>query len=207
MNQHHYDATLKKAVRAELMSRVQKAAPTRTEKRTRLLFGAGALAGTGLLAGTAVLVTASAPTPPDRSLDASRIITTLSEPQKDSDKVPMSFLDADGTVVEHDVLNPIGVDPASTRWVGETSTLTYYAAPAEGDKICVIDVVTKTKTVNSAGCTLLKSFESFGLKTVTPNGKESAWLVVPAGVEKSLESVADEPGWEQQGPNFLIRDM
>jgi len=201
-----YDETFKKALRTELISRVQKAVPGRAEKRTRLLFGAGALMGAGALTGTAFLVTASAPTPPDRFLDASRILTTLSEPQQANDKVPMAFQDTDGTIVQRDVLKPIGVDAANTRRVGQTRTLTYYAAPAEGDKICVIDVVTAKQTVNSAGCTLLKSFESYGLKTVTPDGKESAWLVVPAGVEKSLESVADEPGWKQQAPNFLVRE-
>ncbi|BCW17505.1 hypothetical protein NtRootA9_02130 [Arthrobacter sp. NtRootA9] len=202
----HYDETFKNAVGAELASRVRKAAPARVQKRTRLFLGAGALGGAGLLTGTAFLVTASAPTPPDRFMDASRIITTLSEPQRETDRVPLAFQNMDGSIVEHDVLKPLGVDPANTRRVGQSSTLTYYAAPADGDKICIVDVVTTTQTVHSAGCTALKSFESFGLKSVAPDGKEAAWLIVPAGAEKSLESVANEPGWKQQAPNFLIRE-
>lgn len=31
--------------------------------------------------------------------------------------------------------------------------------------------------------------------------------MVPAGVKKNLESVKDEPGWTQQAPNFLVRDL
>jgi hypothetical protein len=61
--------------------------PKAVRSRARLWLRAGALAGAGLLAGTTVLVTASAPAPPDRFLDASRIIPSLSEPQKDTDKV------------------------------------------------------------------------------------------------------------------------
>lgn len=62
--------------------------PKAVRSRARLWLSAGALAGAGLLAGTTVLVTASAPAPPDRFLDATRIIPSLSTPQKDTDKAP-----------------------------------------------------------------------------------------------------------------------
>jgi hypothetical protein len=206
MNQHHYDVIFKKAVRSELLSRVQKAAPSRAARRTRLLFGAGALAGTGLLTGTAILVTASAPTPPDRFLDASRIIPSLSEPQKDTDKVPATVAPGLFSYMMVDPVTRVDIDPTKTRRIGHTATRTIYAAPAGNDYICDISVDTKTGTSDGAGCVMLKNFEAFGIKTVTADGKESWWLMVPAAVKKNLESVKNEPGWSQQAPNFLVRD-
>lgn len=181
--------------------------PVRTSRHKRLWLSAGALAGAGLLGGTTVLLTASAPAPPDRFLDASRIIPSLAEPQKETDKVPAFILDTDGRAIAHDAVSSLGIDPLETRRVGQTRTYTYYAAPAKGDMICVIDVVTQTNTVEGSGCGMLKNFESYGMKSVTPDGKESAWLLVPAAVEQTLESVVEEPGWEQQAPNFLVRNL
>lgn len=51
MNQFRVDNRFSNALRAELVSRVQKASPVRTRKHTRLWLGAGALAGAGLLGG------------------------------------------------------------------------------------------------------------------------------------------------------------
>lgn len=56
------------------------------------------------------------------------------------------------------------------------------------------------------GCTLLKSFESGGLRTENPDRTEAGWLVVPAGAKQALESVRNEHGWTQQAPNFLVRN-
>lgn len=207
MNQLHPDDTFSKALRAELVSRAQKPALSRTRGRTRLWISAGALAGAGLLAGTTVLVTASAPVPPDRFLDASRIIPSLSEPQKDTDKIPATV---NPELFSHMMVDPVSrrdIDPTKTRLVGHTATRTIYAAPAGNDYICDIAVDTKTGTSDGAGCVWLKNFEGFGMKTVTADGKESWWLMVPAAVKKNLESVKDEPGWTQQAPNFLVREL
>ncbi|MBT2521870.1 hypothetical protein J7E80_12975 [Arthrobacter sp. ISL-28] len=99
------------------------------------------------------------------------------------------------------------IDPTKTRRIGHTATRTIYAAPAGNDFICDIGVDTKTGTSDGAGCVMLKNFEAFGMNTVTADGKESWWLMVPAAVKKNLESVKDEPGWTQQAPNFLVRDL
>lgn len=206
MNQHHTDNTFSNALRAELVSRVQKAAPSQARGRTRMWISAGALAGAGLLAGTTVLVTASAPAPPDRFLDASRIIPSLSEPQKDTDKVPPTV---NPELFSYTMVDPVtrrDIDPTKTRRIGHTATRTIYAAPA-GNLICTIGVDTKAGTSDSAGCVMLKNFEAFGMKSVTADGKESWWLMVPAAVEKNLESVKHEPGWRQQAPNFLVRNI
>jgi hypothetical protein len=72
--------------------------------------------------------------------------------------------------------------------------------------ICMIGVDSKTETSDGAGCVMLKNFDTYGMKMVIPVGTEAAWLIVPAGVEKNLESVKNEPGWSQQAPNFLVRD-
>lgn len=49
MNQLHVDNVFSDALRAELMTRVEKAAPTRTRKRTRLWAGTAVFAGVGVL--------------------------------------------------------------------------------------------------------------------------------------------------------------
>ncbi|WP_131685164.1 peptidase M56 family protein [Pseudarthrobacter sp. YALA5] len=51
MNQLRVDDQFSKALRAELVTRVQKASPARRRKRARLWLGAGALAGAGILGG------------------------------------------------------------------------------------------------------------------------------------------------------------
>lgn len=206
MNQLHPDDTFSKALRAELVSRAQKASPSRTRGRTRLWISAGALAGAGLLAGTTALVTASAPAPPDRFLDASRIIPSLAEPQKDTDKIPATVNPELFSYMMVDAVSRRDIDPTKTRRIGHTSAQTYYAAPAGDDYICMIGVDKTTGTSDGAGCVWLKNFESYGMKSVSADGKESVWLMVPAGVKKNLESVKDEPGWTQQGPNFLVRE-
>lgn len=207
MNQHHNDETFSNALRAELVSRVQKAAPSRARRRTRMWLSTGALAGAGLLAGTTILVTASAPAPPDRFLDASRIIPSLSEPQKETDKIPATVNPELFSYMMADPVTRWDIDPTKTRRIGHTATRTIYAAPAGSDYICDIGVDTKTGTSDSAGCVMLKNFEAFGSKTVTADGKESWWLMVPAAMEKNLESVKNEPGWTQQAPNFLVRNI
>ncbi|WP_426985758.1 peptidase M56 family protein [Pseudarthrobacter sp. Y6] len=51
MNQVRVDDQFSNALRAELVTRVQKASPARKRKRVRLWLGAGALAGAGILGG------------------------------------------------------------------------------------------------------------------------------------------------------------
>ncbi len=51
MNQLQPNEVLSQALRAELVSRVQKASPAHKRKRARLWLGAGTLAGLGLLGG------------------------------------------------------------------------------------------------------------------------------------------------------------
>lgn len=51
MNELRVDDRFSEALEAELVSRVQKASPSRTRKRTRMWLGAGVLAGAGILGG------------------------------------------------------------------------------------------------------------------------------------------------------------
>jgi hypothetical protein len=95
------------------------------------------------------------------------------------------------------------IDPAQVRYLGRADTLTYYGAPA-GDKICMFPVDAKGES-GPVGCTLLKSFESYGLRLDSADRTESGWLVVPAGARNALDSVKNEGGWSQQAPNFLVR--
>jgi hypothetical protein len=151
-----------------------------------------------VLAGTAVAVTALIPPPADNSLDATRIVDSLSRAQTETDKIPapaMATLPKGGHIT---------IDPSQTRLVGHSQSLTFYAAPA-GDKICLIPVNSKGEGPY-VGCTMLKDFESYGLKFETPDRKEAGWLVVPAGANKSLDSVKSDAGWSQAAPNFLVRN-
>jgi hypothetical protein len=145
----------------------------------------------GAAGGAAALVLA----PADNSLDASRIIESLSRPQQETDKLPAPAL----AILPKD----LNIDPSQTRLLGKSNDYTYYGAPA-GDKICIFPV-DSTGQGRSLGCTLLKSFEAYGLKTESPDRTEAGWLVVPAGAKKALESVKSEGGWSQQAPNFLVR--
>jgi len=171
-----------------------------TRKRLGLRVGAGALAG-GLVLGALAL----ALTPEDRSEDASRIIKSLTKAQQEVDKLPAGALP---------VLASTGIDPSQTRLLGHSATIRYYGAPAPeqitngataGKTICMIPVDARGES-KSLGCTLLKSFESYGLKIETPDRTEAGWLVVPAAAESSLESVKNEAGWSRQAPNFLVRN-
>jgi hypothetical protein len=145
----------------------------------------------GAAGGAAALVLA----PADNSLDASRIIESLSRPQQETDKLPAPAL----AILPKDM----NIDPSQTRLLGKSNHYTYYGVPA-GDKICIVPV-DSTGQGRSMGCTLLKSFEAYGLKTESPDRTEAGWLVVPAGAKKALESVKGEGGWGQQAPNFLVR--
>ena len=173
---------------------------TAGRKHWGLRVAAGTLAG-GLLLGALAL----ALTPEDRSEDPSRIIPALTQPQEDADRLPAGALP---------VLDGAGIDPSQTRLLGHSATIRYYGAPGaesstpvapSGKTICIIPV-TAAGASNTLGCTLLKTFESYGLKIETPDRTEAGWLVVPAAVETSLESVKQERGWLQQGPNFLVRN-
>jgi hypothetical protein len=144
----------------------------------------------GAAGGAAALVLS----PADNSLDASRIIDSLSRPQQETDKLPAPAL----AILPKDM----NIDPSQTRLLGKSDYYTYYGVPA-GDKICVIPV--DSTGGRSMGCTLLTSFEAYGLKTESPDRTEAGWLVVPAGAKKALESVKSEGGWSQQAPNFLVR--
>ncbi|BAS12111.1 hypothetical protein AHiyo8_04140 [Arthrobacter sp. Hiyo8] len=87
--------------------------------------------------------------------------------------------------------------------MGKSDDYTYYGAPA-GDKICIVPVDSAGQG-RSMGCTLLGSFEGYGLKVESPDRTEAGWLMVPAGAKRALESVKSEGGWIQQAPNFLVR--
>lgn len=174
--------------------------PAGRRRRMGLWLGTGALAGAVILGALAV-----ARTPVDRFEDPSRIIETLARPQQDKDKLPAGALPA---------LGGVGIDPSQTRLLGHSTTITYYGAPAgeklapsapPGKTICIIPVDANGEG-KSVGCTLLKNFESGGLRIESPDRTEAGWLVVPAGAERSLESVKDEGGWTQQAPNFLVRN-
>lgn len=173
----------------------------RARKSWRIWVAAGVLSGAGALG-----VLALVQTPEDRFEDASRIIDSLALPQQEKDKLPPGTLPyAEG----------IGIDPSQTRLLGHSSTFTYYGAPAaeenlrpgapSGKRICIISAPV-TGQQASVGCTLLKNFESGGLKVENPNRNEAGWLVIPAGAKEALESVNNEGGWTQQAPNFLVRD-
>lgn len=74
MNELRVDDRFSQALEAELVSRVQKASPSRTRKRTRMWLGAGALAGAGILGGVGATAAGLFVTP------GSQQVTPLSTP-------------------------------------------------------------------------------------------------------------------------------
>jgi len=74
MNELRVDDRFSNALRAELVSRVQKASPARARRRTRLWLGAGALAGAGLLGGMGAAAAGLFVTP------GAQQVTTLAAP-------------------------------------------------------------------------------------------------------------------------------
>ncbi|MET4622852.1 hypothetical protein ABIE18_004331 [Arthrobacter sp. 2762] len=109
----------------------------------------------------------------------------------------------------------MGIDSSQTRLLGYSDSYTYFGAPAaevdsmpgtpSGKRICILSVPANRQRA-SVGCTLLKRFESAGLKVESPGRTEAAWLLVPAGTQEALNSVSSEDGWTQQAPNFLVRN-
>jgi hypothetical protein len=168
-----------------------------TRKAVDMRLGLKIAISGAVVAGAAAAVIATVPSPEDNSLDASRIIASLSSPQQSADKVPAAVMA---------ILDPgLNIDPSQTRLVGKVDAVTYYGVAA-GDKICMIPVDATGKDNGVIGCTLLKSFESGGLKFENAERTQAAWLIVPAAAEKSLGSVKSEGGWSQQAPNFLVRN-
>ncbi|MEW1820191.1 hypothetical protein AB0323_05270 [Arthrobacter sp. NPDC080031] len=74
----------------------------------------------GAAGGEAALVLA----PVDNSLDASRIIESLSRPQQETDKLPGPAL----AILPKD----LNIDPSQTGLLGKSNDYTYYGAPASG---------------------------------------------------------------------------
>jgi hypothetical protein len=74
MNELRVGDRFSKALEAELVSRVQKAAPTRARKRARMWLGAGVLAGAGILGGVGATAAGLLVTP------GSQQVTPLSTP-------------------------------------------------------------------------------------------------------------------------------
>lgn len=221
MNRPNFQSERREALRQQLISLPTQAHPQRNrradfkgrgqcsgswavrrddKRRLRIWFGVAVVA-TATAAGATALMTA----PEDRLEDASRIIETLSRPQTAEDMVAPTVLKRP---------EGIGIDPAETRFLGRSPNYTYFGAPAKeardmpanlsGNRICIIAAPIDGRPA-SVGCTLLKTFESAGLKVESPDRKEAAWLVVPAGMKDALASVANEIGWTQEGPNLLIR--
>jgi hypothetical protein len=129
-----------------------------------------------ILAGAAAGAVALVGAPTDKSMDASRIIDSLSRPQQESDKLPSQALAKLST--------SLGLDPTQTRLLGHSDTRTYYGAPV-GDKICIMPI-SGTQDDGTAGCTLLKTFESYGLRIDNRPWRQSR--TNPAGASKHLTS-------------------
>lgn len=138
----------------------------------------------------AVIASSSTGGPPIEK--ASEIVPAFSEQQGKVDQLPapaaMTFL-------------PAGIDPATTRLVGESTEFKYYAAPLGGEEICLITVNGQGSAV-MMGCTVVKGFE--GLRVSLRDKTGDAWLVAATGAEKALDST-DRSQWVQTAPNFLVR--
>lgn len=122
----------------------------------------------------------------------SEIVPAVSDQQGTTDQLPKPVAET---------FAPAGIDPADTRFVGESTDLKYYAAPLGDEEICLITVNGQGSAV-MMGCTLVEGFE--GLRVANGDMTEEAWLVAATGAQKALDS-ADRNEWVQTAPNFLVK--
>lgn len=179
------------ALRAELVARAQNPAPSWNRK---LWIRAGVvLAGAGLAGGAAIAAIAASQ--PHGVSKASEIVPAMAAQQQSSDKLPASAADT---------LGKTGIDLGSSRYLGKTTTLRYYAVAKGTDLICMIPVG-PDDTSKSMGCGQIKGFENYGLRAGSPDSSEQAWLIVPHSGQVAM-SKDPSSKWIQEADNFLVKE-
>lgn len=144
-------------------------------------------------------------------LSAEQVIPSLNQEQRAIDKTP-----------EHvaEVFAATGGDPSQTRFLGKTTSTSYYGGPADDGELMCIQIVGEEQGV---ACTSMTGMAAAGLRIDSADGLESVWLTpvesVPEGLERALEEQADaqsrassstnasepEAVWEEQSPHFYVK--
>lgn len=145
-----------------------------------------------VLAAASVAMIATSSTGGPKIENVSDIVPSFSGEQRVADQLPKSAART---------FAPAGIDSETTRFVGESTVLKYYAAPLGNEEICLI-AVDGQGSATQMGCTIVKGFE--GLRVANGEMTEQAWLVAATGAEKTLDSV-DRREWKQTAPNFLVK--
>lgn len=146
-------------------------------------------------------------------LSADQIIPSLNQEQRAIDKSPEGV---------SEMFAATGGDPSQSRFLGKTSSTSYYGGPADdGDKMC-IQIVGVGEEYGVA-CTSMAGMAAAGLRIDSADGSETVWLTpvesVPEGLERALEQQADaqsrassqtsgsepEAVWEEQSPHFYVK--
>lgn len=145
-----------------------------------LIFGAGTAA-----------IAASSPAA-QRIETATAIVPEFAATQLPSDRLPEA---TEKTFV------PVGIDPASTRFLGHSQNFQYFAAPLSSDRICIVTVRSDGQP-EMMGCTKILEFD--GLRVSNSDKSEEGWLVVPNTTKTALSG---EPAgvWSEQANNFLVK--
>lgn len=144
-------------------------------------------------------------------LSAGQIIPSLNQEQRAVDKIPEDVLA---------MFTARGGNPSETRFLGETSSTSYYGGPA-GDEMCM--AIIGAGEEYGVACTSMTGMAAAGLRIGATEGPEEVWLTpvesVPEGLERALEeqddaesrasssTTASEPEavWEEQSPHFYVK--
>lgn len=103
--------------------------------------------------------------------------------------------------------SPTGINLASTRWLGDSETLSYFAVPMGGEKICMITVGQGGNGLMMA-CTHIEDFGEAGLRVENADDSEEAWLLANDEMANSVRSGNNEAGkseWIKESSNFLVK--
>ncbi|WP_138413544.1 hypothetical protein [Sinomonas gamaensis] len=191
MSNVEVDDRFSAALRAELVARVQHPSPS-WSRSLWIRFGVIA-AGAGLVGGAAIGGIAASQ--PQGVSKASEIVPAMAAAQQPSDMLPTPAANTFGKS---------GIDLGSSRYLGKGTTLRYYAVSKGTDLICLIPVG-PDGSGKSMGCTRIKGFDTYGLRTGNPEGSEEAWLIMP---NSSQVAMAKDPSgkWIVEADNFLVKE-
>jgi hypothetical protein len=161
------------------------------EMQRKWKVSAAVTAAFALVAGIASTAASPGVPPIDQASD---IVPAMASGQLVSDRLP-------GAAANE--FTPAGIEPTSTRWLGESGSLRYYSAPLGSDKICII-TVGDNDAAQMMGCTLVKGFEGYGLRVTNADRSEEAWLTVGKPSEaQNAKSVS--PTWTEANANFFVK--
>ncbi|MEJ5867982.1 hypothetical protein WDV85_09555 [Pseudokineococcus sp. 5B2Z-1] len=141
---------------------------------------------------TSTATTAGPSTEGDVALET--LVPALGELQGDQDRLPGA--ERTGPV-------DVGVDPASTRYLGETRRARYWVALTDEGAVCLVDAFgTREAEALGSTCTSPRAFADGGIQTRTTSSTTTATgYLVPRGF--AVEDAGTDVDWAVVADNLL----